>query len=140
MREDTVNVTMRANEELLEKLLAIDSVEKLIALQDEDVNGYIQVSGYAHCSTGMFNTIVYDDDAEEKTLFVENWDNDGEVILFSEMICTQGIEKISSKLSESDPDTFVEISIETKDEEEIKLNIGYMEVIAGIGNNTEVIR
>lgn len=73
-------------------------------------------------------------------MFVENWDNDGEVILFSEMICIQGIEKVSSKLSESDPDTFVEIAIETKDEEEIKLNIGYMEVIAGIGNKTEVIR
>ena len=73
-------------------------------------------------------------------MFVENWDNDGEVILFSEMICTEGIEKVSSALSESDPDTFVEISIETKDEEEIKLNVGYMEVIAGIGNKTEVIR
>lgn len=140
MREDTVNVTMRVNEELLETLLAVDSVDKLIALQDEDVNGYIQVSGYAHCSTGMFNVIVCEDDAEGKTLFVENWDNDGEVILFSEMICTQGIEKISSKLSESDPDTFVEISIKTKDEEEIELNIGYMEVIAGIGNKTEIIR
>lgn len=56
------------------------------------------------------------------------------------MICIQGIEKVSSKLSESDPDTFVEISIETKDEEEIRLNIGYMEVIAGIGDKTEVIR
>lgn len=140
MREDTVKVTMRVNEELLEPLLAVDSVDKLIALQDEDVNGYIQVSGYAHCSTGMFNMIACDDDAEGKTLYVENWDNDGEVILFSEMICIQGIEKISSKLSESDPDTFVEILIETKDEEEIKLNVGYMEVIAGIGNKTEVIR
>lgn len=140
MREDTVNVTMRVNEKLLKNLLAIDSVEKLIALQDEEVNGYIQVSGYAHCSTGMFNVIACDDDAEGKTLFVENWDNDGEVILFLEMICTEGIEKVSSALSESDPDTFVEISIETKDEEEIKLNVGYMEVIAGIGNNTEVIR
>lgn len=140
MREDTVNVTMRVNEELLDTLLAVASVDKLIALQDEEVNGYIQVSGYAHCSTGMFNVIACEDDAEGKTLFVENWDNDGEVILFSEMICTQGIEKISSKLSESDPDTFVEISIKTKDEEEIELNIGYMEVIAGIGNKTEIIR
>lgn len=58
MREDTVNVTMRVNEKLLENLLAIDSVEKLIALQDEEVNGYIQVSGYAHCSTGMFNVMM----------------------------------------------------------------------------------
>lgn len=106
-----------------EHLLGIDSVEKLQMLTKLNINGSVQTFGYEFSSKSMINTISFQKDDIGTDLVLEYRKEN--LVPYREYIYMKGIQSVTSKINDEQPDKLVDIDIISETELVITLCIDY---------------
>ena len=136
-KENTANVSVRFNEELQNKLLNVDSAEKLIEV-GEELSGMVDViSGWMHTSQ-FFNEISSNENSEgDLILTIEHVEDDDIAIAYTDILVPD-IEEVSSYIDDEEVD-HVEICMEMKNGSQIFVNISCVEVFMEVETPTGVV-
>lgn len=123
--KDTKNkiVKFMKGDAVKEHLLGIDSVEKLQMLTKLNVNGSVQTFGYEFSSKSMINTISFQKDDIGTDLVLEYRKEN--LVPYREYIYMKGIQSVTSKINDEQPDKLVDIDIISETELVITLYIDY---------------
>ena len=123
--KDTKNkiVKFMKGDAVKEHLLGIDSVEKLQMLTKLIVNGSVQTFGYEFSSKSMINTISFQKDDIGTDLVLEYRKEN--LVPYREYIYMKGIQSVTSKINDEQPDKLVDIDIISETELVITLYIDY---------------
>ena len=137
-KEKTAHVTMKENTKLKERLLSINSVEKLLDLGGEEITGIVESYDGSVSSMHFFNSIsILDEEDGNTSIMVEYIDED--LSLATTGIVISEVEKIESTLND-EAEQFVNILLTNEDGKQVIILVDYTEISMQTGNIKETVR
>lgn len=137
-KEKTACVTMKQNTKLKERLLRINSVEKLLDLDKEKITGIIMSYDGSVSSMQLFNNIsILDEEDGDTSIMFEYVDE--ELKLATTEIVISEIEEVESMLN-SEAEQFVNILLTNEDGNQVLIDVDYMQISMQTGNTKEMVR
>lgn len=137
-KEKTAHVTMKENTKLKERLLSINSVEKLLDLGDEEITGIVESYDESVSSMHFFNSIsILDEEDGNTSIMFEYIDED--LSLTTTGIVISEVEKVESTLND-EAEQFVNILLTNEDGNQVIILVDYTEISMQTGNIKETVR
>lgn len=137
-KEKTAHVTMKENTKLKERLLSINSVEKLLDLGDEEITGIVESYDGSVSSMHFFNSIsILDEEDGNTSIMFEYIDED--LSLATTGIVISEVEKVESTLND-EVEQFVNILLTNEDGNQVIILVDYTEISMQTGNIKETVR
>ena len=137
-KEKTAHVTMKENTKLKERLLSINSVEKLLDLGDEEITGIVESYDGSVSSMHFFNSIsILDEEDGNTSIMFEYIDED--LSLATTGIVISEVEKVESTLND-EAEQFVNILLKNEDVNQVIILVDYTEISMQTGNIKETVR
>ena len=131
-KEKTAHVTMK------ERLLSINSVEKLLDLGDEEITGIVESYDGSVSSMHFFNSIsILDEEDGNTSIMFEYIDED--LSLATTGIVISEVEKVESTLND-EAEQFVNILLTNEDGNQVIILVDYTEISMQTGNIKETVR
>ena len=136
-KEKAACVTMKQNTKLKDRLLRINSVEKLLNLDKEKITGIIMSYDGSVSSMHFFNSIsILEEDGDTSIMFEYI---DEELKLATTEIVMSEIEEVESTLN-SEAEQFVNILLTNEDGNQVLIDVDYMQISMQTGNVKEMVR
>lgn len=137
-KEKTAHVTMKENTKLKERLLSINSVEKLLDLGDEEITGIVESYDGSVSSMHFFNSIsILDEEDGNTSIMFEYIDED--LSLATTGIVISEVEEVESTLND-EVEQFVNILLTNEDGNQVIILVDYTEISMQTGNIKETVR
>lgn len=137
-KEKTAHVTMKENTKLKERLLSINSVEKLLDLGDEEITGIVESYDGSVSSMHFFNSIsILDEEDGNTSIMFEYIDED--LSLATTGIVISEVEEVESTLND-EAEQFVNILLTNEDGNQVIILVDYTEISMQTGNIKETVR
>lgn len=122
-KEKTAHVTMKENTKLKERLLSINSVEKLLDLGNEEITGIVESYDGSVSSMHFFNSIsILDEEDGNTSIMFEYIDED--LSLATTGIVISEVEKVESTLND-EAEQFVNILLTNEDGNQVIILVDY---------------
>ena len=137
-KEKTAHVTMKENTKLKERLLSINSVEKLLDLGDKEITGIVESYDGSVSSMHFFNSIsILDEEDGNTSIMFEYIDED--LSLATTGIVISEVEKVESTHND-EAEQFVNILLTNEDGNQVIILVDYTEISMQTGNIKETVR
>lgn len=137
-KEKTAHVTMKENTKLKERLLSINSVERLLDLGDEEITGIVESYDGSVSSMHFFNSIsILDEEDGNTSIMFEYIDED--LSLATTGIVISEVEEVESTLND-EAEQFVNILLTNEDGNQVIILVDYTEISMQTGNIKETVR
>ena len=137
-KEKTAHVTMKENTKLKERLLSINSVEKLLDLGDEEITGIVESYDGSVSSMHFFNSISILDEEDGNTSIMFEYIDEDLSLATTEIVISE-VEKVESTLND-EAEQFVNILLTNEDGNQVIILVDYTEISMQTGNIKETVR